>query len=143
MWYTHATAVLRRVYRKKAVPGTVQAQRFNPSRKAALRDVTRVGLRVLSQAPPKHKLLRRWCGHRAVTTFERQDAAEDEVQRLVVIVARLICELRQRCERTLADVIPALAKRLLDMQVEVVVGRQLATDAQLGPHVHDARTGCL
>jgi hypothetical protein len=54
---------------------------------------------------PRHELLRQWCGHRAVTAFERLGAAEAEVQRLAVIVARMIDELRERGNRVLADVI--------------------------------------
>lgn len=43
---------------------------------------------------PKHELLRQWCGHRAITFHERLLAAEAQVQRLDVVVARLIDELK-------------------------------------------------
>ncbi len=39
---------------------------------------------------PQHELLRQWCGHRAVTFQERLVAAEAEVRRLDILLARLI-----------------------------------------------------
>jgi hypothetical protein len=44
---------------------------------------------------PRHELLRQWCGHRAVTSHERLQAAEAENQRLDVLVANLIRLLDQ------------------------------------------------
>jgi hypothetical protein len=43
---------------------------------------------------PKHELLRQWCGHRAITFHERLLATEAEVQRLDVVIARLIDEFK-------------------------------------------------
>lgn len=43
---------------------------------------------------PKHELIRAWCGHRSVTFVERLTAAEAEVQRLDILVARIIDALR-------------------------------------------------
>ena len=39
---------------------------------------------------PLHELLRQWCGHRAVTFQQRLTAAEAEVSRLDIIIARLV-----------------------------------------------------
>lgn len=39
---------------------------------------------------PRHELLRQWCGHRAVTHYERFLAAEAEVHRLDVLVTDLV-----------------------------------------------------
>ena len=44
---------------------------------------------------PVHELLRNWCGHRAVSTTERLLAAEAEVRRLDILVAKLIELLRE------------------------------------------------
>lgn len=44
----------------------------------------------LEHDKPQHELLRQWCGHRAVTTYERVAAAEAEVLRLDRIVRRLL-----------------------------------------------------
>lgn len=43
---------------------------------------------------PKHELIRAWCGHRSVSFVERLTAAEAEVQRLDILVARIIDALR-------------------------------------------------
>lgn len=51
-----------------------------------------------------HELLRQWCGHRAVTFQERLTAAESEVLRLDILVARLIDIVKERNEM-LADVL--------------------------------------
>jgi len=53
---------------------------------------------------PRHELLRQWCGHRAVTFHERLTAAEAEVRRLDILVARLIDEARERGSDIFADV---------------------------------------
>ncbi len=47
---------------------------------------------------PRHELLRQWCGHRAVNFHERLTAAEAEVERLDILVARLIDTIRQHDE---------------------------------------------
>lgn len=44
---------------------------------------------------PYHELLRQWCGHRAVTFYERLTAAEAEVRRLDILVARLIDVIKE------------------------------------------------
>ena len=44
---------------------------------------------------PKHELLRQSCGDRAIMFHERLLAAEAEIQRLDVVVARLIDELKE------------------------------------------------
>ncbi|TEA06291.1 hypothetical protein [Mycobacteroides salmoniphilum] len=44
---------------------------------------------------PAHELLRSWCGYRAVSTAERLLAAEAEVQRLDILVTRLISVVRK------------------------------------------------
>ncbi|WP_157931069.1 hypothetical protein [Mycobacteroides abscessus] len=44
---------------------------------------------------PVHELLRSWCGYKAVSTAERLLAAEAEVQRLDILVAKLIDLVRQ------------------------------------------------
>jgi hypothetical protein len=44
---------------------------------------------------PYHELLRQWCGHRSVTFYERLTAAEAEVRRLDVLVARLIDVIKE------------------------------------------------
>lgn len=41
---------------------------------------------------PVNELLREWCGHRAITTFERLAAAEAEVLRLDQIIEQLLTE---------------------------------------------------
>lgn len=43
---------------------------------------------------PKHELIRAWCGHRSVSFVERLTAAEAEVQRLDILLARIIDALR-------------------------------------------------
>lgn len=43
---------------------------------------------------PLHELLRGWCGHRSVTFVERLTAAEAEVRRLDVLIARMVDALR-------------------------------------------------
>src|SRR5690606_15157055 len=52
---------------------------------------------------PLHELLREWCGHRAVTFYERSIAAEQEVQRLDELLARAIDALRGKDGAILAD----------------------------------------
>ncbi|OXM56161.1 hypothetical protein CFP71_14660 [Amycolatopsis thailandensis] len=49
----------------------------------------------LERYRPRHELLRGWCGHRAVTMQERLAAAEAEVQRLDVLIARLIDQMKE------------------------------------------------
>lgn len=44
---------------------------------------------------PVHELLRQWCGHRSVTFCERLTAAEAEVRRLDILLARVIDTLRE------------------------------------------------
>lgn len=44
---------------------------------------------------PVHELLRAWCGHRSVTFYERLTAAEAEVRRLDILLARVIDTLRE------------------------------------------------
>lgn len=44
----------------------------------------------LAHLKPLHDLLRQWCGHRAVTFQQRLTAAEAEVRRLDIIIARLV-----------------------------------------------------
>jgi hypothetical protein len=48
---------------------------------------------------PRNELLRQWCGHRAVTSHERLQAAEAECQRLDALVADLIRVLDQAGEQ--------------------------------------------
>jgi hypothetical protein len=43
---------------------------------------------------PVHELLRAWCGHRSVTFVERLTAAEREVRRLDILVAKLVDSLK-------------------------------------------------
>ncbi|PPF44845.1 hypothetical protein C5B85_08875 [Pseudoclavibacter sp. AY1F1] len=50
---------------------------------------------------PLHELLRAWCGHRAVTLYERLAAAEAEVLRLTEVTTQVINQL-QRLEHTQA-----------------------------------------
>src|SRR6185295_15470180 len=45
---------------------------------------------------PVYELLRQWCGHRSVTFYERLTAAEAEVRRLEILIARLIHTVRER-----------------------------------------------
>lgn len=52
---------------------------------------------------PLHELLREWCGHRAVTFYERSIAAEQEVQRLDELLARAIEALREKGDAIIAD----------------------------------------
>ena len=52
---------------------------------------------------PRHELLRQWCGHRAVTFHERLVAAESEVRRLDILVARLIDHARKKGDDLFAD----------------------------------------
>lgn len=47
---------------------------------------------------PRHELLRQWCGYRAVNFHERLTAAEAEVERLDILVARLIDIIKQHDE---------------------------------------------
>jgi hypothetical protein len=43
---------------------------------------------------PVHELLRSWCGHRATTFVKRLTAAEAEVRRLDILIARMVDALR-------------------------------------------------
>lgn len=45
---------------------------------------------------PCHELLRQWCGHRSVTFSERLAAAEPEVRRLDILVAKLIDAVKEK-----------------------------------------------
>jgi len=58
----------------------------------------------LKSDKPRHELLRQWCGHRAVTFHERLTAAEAEVRRLDILVARLIDSARVKGDGTFADI---------------------------------------
>lgn len=58
----------------------------------------------LKSDKPRHELLRQWCGHRAVTFHERLAAAEAEVRRLDILVARLIDSARSKGDTIFADV---------------------------------------
>jgi hypothetical protein len=53
---------------------------------------------------PRHELLRGWCGHRAVTMQERLAAAEAEVQRLDVLITRLIDQMKEHGHGHFAEV---------------------------------------
>ncbi|NDO79186.1 hypothetical protein GKZ75_13415 [Kocuria indica] len=52
---------------------------------------------------PRHELLRQWCGHKAVTGYERLLAAEAECHRLDELLARAIDALRGGEKDILAD----------------------------------------
>jgi hypothetical protein len=58
----------------------------------------------LKEHKRRHELLRQGCGHRAVTFHERLTAAEAEVRRLDVLVARLIDNVRERGNAIFADI---------------------------------------
>lgn len=47
------------------------------------------------QLRPVYELLRQWCGHRSVSFYERLTAAEAEVCRLDILVARVIDTVRE------------------------------------------------
>jgi hypothetical protein len=53
---------------------------------------------------PCHDLLRQWCGHRPVTFYERLTAAEAEVRRLDILVAKLIDRLKHHDDTIHADI---------------------------------------
>ncbi|OBF56784.1 hypothetical protein A5756_10570 [Mycobacterium sp. 852002-53434_SCH5985345] len=44
---------------------------------------------------PYHELLRQWCGHRSISFYERLTAAEAEVRRLDILIARVIDTVKQ------------------------------------------------
>lgn len=44
---------------------------------------------------PYHELLRQWCGHRSVTFYERLVAADAEIRRLDILVAKLVDVVRE------------------------------------------------
>lgn len=51
----------------------------------------------------RHELLRQWCGHKAVSGYERLLAAEAKCQRVDELLARTIDALRTDCRDSLAD----------------------------------------
>ncbi|WP_447002334.1 hypothetical protein ACRAKI_21665 [Saccharothrix isguenensis] len=81
----------------------------------------------LEHGRPRHELLRGWCGHRAVTMQERLAAAEAEVQRLDVLVARLVDQLKGKGHSIFADVIERVheEERITPANYRPVVDRPL------------------
>ncbi len=79
---------------------------------------------------PLHELVREWCGHRAVTFHERLAAAEAEVRRLDILVARSIDAIRERDGNFLADVFEEEhnRERITPEKVRPVVERPLRPD---------------
>ncbi len=82
----------------------------------------------LKEHKPRHELLRQWCGHRAVTFHERLDAAEAEVRRLDVLVARLIDSARERGNAIFADIMEEEhnKERITPDKIRPVVERPLS-----------------
>ncbi len=76
---------------------------------------------------PRHELLRGWCGHRAVTTQERLAAAEAEVQRLDVLIARLVDQMKGHDHSMFAEVIERVheEERITAANYRPVVDRPL------------------
>lgn len=82
----------------------------------------------LKSDKPRHELLRQWCGHRAVTFHERLTAAEAEVRRLDIIVARLIDDARAKGDGFFADIMEEEhdKERITPEKVRPVVDRPLS-----------------
>lgn len=59
----------------------------------------------LERGRPLHELLRSWCGQRAVTMQERLAAAEAEVQRLDMLMVRILDELKHHDRSFVAEAI--------------------------------------
>jgi hypothetical protein len=76
---------------------------------------------------PCHELLRQWCGHRSVTFYERLTAAEAEVRRLDILIARVIDTLKQH-DAIYADIYEREhnEERISPESVRPVVDRPLA-----------------
>lgn len=81
----------------------------------------------LEHIRPRHELLRSWCGHRAVSMQERLAAAEAEVQRLDLLVTRLVDQLRENGHSNFADVIAEVheEERITPANYRPVVDRPL------------------
>lgn len=76
---------------------------------------------------PRHELLRGWCGHRAVTMQERLAAAEAEVQRLDVLITRLIDQMKEHEHGHFAEVMKQVheEERITAANYRPVVDRPL------------------
>lgn len=76
---------------------------------------------------PRHELLRGWCGHRAVTMQERLAAAEAEVQRLDVLITRLVDQMKDHDHSIFAEVIERVheEERITAANYRPVVDRPL------------------
>jgi hypothetical protein len=76
---------------------------------------------------PRHELLRGWCGHRAVTMQERLAAAEAEVQRLDVLITRLIDQMKEHEHGHFAEVMEQVheEERITAANYRPVVDRPL------------------
>lgn len=76
---------------------------------------------------PIHELLRGWCGHRSVKFYERLTAAEAEVRRLDILIARVIDTLKQH-DAIYADIYEREhnQERISPESVRPVVDRPLA-----------------
>ncbi|WP_370945394.1 hypothetical protein AB5J62_40865 [Amycolatopsis sp. cg5] len=76
---------------------------------------------------PQHELLRGWCGHRAVTMQERLAAAEAEVQRLDVLITRLIDQMKEHDHGHFAEVMEQVheEERITAANYRPVVDRPL------------------
>jgi hypothetical protein len=83
--------------------------------------------RYLEHGRPLHELLRGWCGHRAVTMQERLAAAEAEVQRLDVLITRLIDQVKGHGHSTFAEVMERVLEeeRITAANYRPVVDRPL------------------
>ncbi|WP_410646811.1 hypothetical protein [Amycolatopsis sp. cmx-4-54] len=81
----------------------------------------------LEHGRPVHELLRAWCGHRAVTQQERLAAAEAEVQRLDVLITRLIDQMKTQEYSTFAEVMERVhdEERITPANYRPVVDRPL------------------
>ncbi|MEU0509063.1 hypothetical protein [Amycolatopsis sp. NPDC006125] len=81
----------------------------------------------LEHGRPVHELLRGWCGHRAVTMNERLAAAEAEVQRLDVLITRLIDQMKDNGHSIFAEVMERVheEERITPANYRPVVDRPL------------------
>jgi hypothetical protein len=81
----------------------------------------------LERGRPVHELLRGWCGHRAVTMQERLAAAEAEVQRLDVLISRLIDQMKGNGHSIFAEVMARVheEERITPANYRPVVDRPL------------------
>jgi len=81
----------------------------------------------LERYRPRHELLRGWCGHRAVTMQERLAAAEAEVQRLDVLITRLIDQMKEHDHSHFAEVMERVheEERITPATYRPVVDRPL------------------